>query len=81
MGARRYNLVDLGTFGGPISYGPLNGNGERLLNHAGTVSSYADSSTSDPNAPDLTSQTLSKFENAFNGSKGDVRVVVLLSPT
>ena len=34
-----------------------------------------------PALVDLTSQTLSKIENAFNDSKGDVRVLVLLSPT
>jgi hypothetical protein len=53
-GARhRYKLVDLGTFGGPISYGfSMTGPGERHLNNAGTVSSYADFATPDPNAPD-----------------------------
>jgi probable HAF family extracellular repeat protein len=49
----RYKLVNLGTFGGPISYGPLNGNGARILNKAGTVASFADFATPDPNAPDL----------------------------
>src|ERR1700758_4783081 len=49
----RYKLIDLGTFGGPISYGPINGNGSRILNSAGTVSSFADLATPDPNAPDL----------------------------
>jgi probable HAF family extracellular repeat protein len=52
-GARhRYKLVDLGTFGGPHSYGSVNGDGGRLMNNAGTVSSYADFATPDPNAPD-----------------------------
>ena len=40
--------------------------------------------TAPPTQPalvDLTSQTLPKIENAFNDSKGDVRVLVLLSPT
>jgi probable HAF family extracellular repeat protein len=49
----RYKLIDLGTFGGPHSYGSVNGDGGRLLNNAGTVSSYADFATPDPNAPDL----------------------------
>jgi probable HAF family extracellular repeat protein len=49
----RYKLLDLGTFGGPISYGSINGNGSRLLNEAGTVASYADLATGDPLAPDL----------------------------
>jgi hypothetical protein len=40
--------------------------------------------TAPPTQPalvDLTSQTLSKIESAFNDAKGDVRVLVLLSPT
>ena len=38
----RYKLIDLGTLGGPISYGSVNGDGSRLLNDAGVVASYAD---------------------------------------
>jgi probable HAF family extracellular repeat protein len=38
----RYKLIDLGTLGGPISYGSVNGYGFRLLNDSGTVVSYAD---------------------------------------
>ena len=38
----RYKLVDLGTLGGPFSYGSANGDGGRLLNNAGVVSSWAD---------------------------------------
>lgn len=49
----RYRLVDLGTLGGPISYGSANGDGGRLLNNAGVVSSYADTSLPDPFAPDF----------------------------
>jgi probable HAF family extracellular repeat protein len=49
----RYRLVDLGTLGGPISYGSANGDGGRLLNDAGVVSSYADTTLPDPNAPDF----------------------------
>jgi hypothetical protein len=40
--------------------------------------------TAPPTQPalvDLTPQTLSKIENAFNEAKGDVRLLVLLSPT
>lgn len=36
---------------------------------------------SQPALVDLTPQTLSKFEHAFNDAKDDVRVLVLLSPT
>jgi probable HAF family extracellular repeat protein len=49
----RYKLIDLGTLGGPISYGPANGDGGRLLNNEGVVSSYADTSLPDPFAPDM----------------------------
>jgi hypothetical protein len=34
-----------------------------------------------PPLVDLTPQNLSTIEDAFNGAKGDVRLVVLLSPT
>ena len=33
----RYKVVDLGTLGGPLSYGSANGEGGRLLNDAGDV--------------------------------------------
>lgn len=46
----RYKVVDLGTLGGPLSYGSLNGDGSGQLNDAGEVSFYADLPTPDPNA-------------------------------
>lgn len=46
----RYKLIDLGTFGGPHSYGTVNGNGFALLNNSGEVASYADLATADPNS-------------------------------
>src|SRR5262245_57035411 len=46
----RYRLVDLGTLGGPHSYGSVNGDGFQLLNNAGVVASFADLSTADPSA-------------------------------
>jgi probable HAF family extracellular repeat protein len=46
----RYKLVDLGTLGGPISYGSPNGYGFRILNDSGMVASYADLAVPDPNA-------------------------------
>jgi probable HAF family extracellular repeat protein len=49
----RYKLVALGTLGGPISYGSANGDGGRLLNNEGVLSSYADTSLADPFAPDM----------------------------
>ena len=45
-----YKLIDLGTLGGPISYGSVNGGGFRLLNDSGMVASYADLAVPDPNA-------------------------------
>ena len=44
----QYKLVDLGTFGGPVSYGSADGPGGRILNDAGVVSSYADTTQPDP---------------------------------
>ncbi len=49
----RYKVVDLGTLGGPFSYGSANGDGGRLLNDRGVVSSYADTQDPDPFAPDF----------------------------
>src|SRR5437868_9850142 len=46
----RYRLIDLGTLGGPISYGSPNGSGFRILNDSGMVASYADLAVPDPNA-------------------------------
>jgi probable HAF family extracellular repeat protein len=48
----RYKLIDLGTLGGPISYGSASGPGARLLNDRGEVSSFSDTALPDPFAPD-----------------------------
>src|SRR5215469_1177730 len=45
----RYKLIDIGTLGGPIGYGSVNGNGFRLLNNSGAVVSSADTAFPDPN--------------------------------
>src|SRR5260370_21576072 len=49
----RYKLIDLGTLGGPHSYGSVNGDGFQLLNNSGVVASYADPALPDPNAPNF----------------------------
>src|SRR3984893_5738516 len=49
----RYKLIDLGTLGGPHSYGSVNGDGFQLLNNSGVVASSADTALRDPNAPNL----------------------------
>jgi probable HAF family extracellular repeat protein len=48
-----YKLIDLGTLGGPHSYGSINGDGFQLLNNSGIVASYADTALPDPNAPNF----------------------------
>jgi probable HAF family extracellular repeat protein len=45
----QYKLIDLGTLGGPHSYGSVNGDGFSLLNNSRIVASFADLSTPDPN--------------------------------
>src|ERR1700758_3314600 len=45
-----YRLVDLGTLGGPHSYGSVNGEGFALLNDSGVVASYSDLASSQLNA-------------------------------
>jgi probable HAF family extracellular repeat protein len=47
----KYNLVDLGTLGGPASYVSGGGMGNQFLNNQGMVGAWADTSTPDPNAP------------------------------
>src|SRR5262249_40906071 len=47
---RHYKFVDLGTLGGPHSYGSPNGDGFGLLNNFGVVASSADTDLPDPNA-------------------------------
>ena len=48
----RYKLIEL-TLGGPISHESSNGDGGRVLNNAGVVSSYAETAFPDPFAPDF----------------------------
>ncbi len=43
-----YKFIDLGTLGGPHSYGSPNGLGSRLMNNAGVIASSADTATPDP---------------------------------
>jgi len=47
----RYKLIDIGTLGGPVSFESDNNEGNLILNDSGVVSSSADTSTPDPNAP------------------------------
>jgi probable HAF family extracellular repeat protein len=48
----RYKAIDLGTLGGPSTYGQGNGAGTgRFINNPGTVVGTSDTTTPDPNAP------------------------------
>lgn len=47
----RYAFVDLGTLGGPASYGSASGFGSVILNNHDEVGSYADINVPDPDAP------------------------------
>ena len=69
----RYKLVDLGTLGGPISYGSANGDGGRLLNNDGVVSSYADTSVPDPFAPDFCFDADCLVAHAYRWRNGRMR--------
>lgn len=68
-----YKLVDLGTLGGPISYGSANGDGGRLLNNMGVVSSYADTTTPDPLAPDFCFDADCLVAHAYRWRDGHMR--------
>ena len=47
----RYNVIDLGTFGGPTAYGSVNGPSTSVLNGAGVAAAPADTALPDPFAP------------------------------
>jgi probable HAF family extracellular repeat protein len=68
----RYRLVDLGTFGGPRSYASADGPGGRILNNAGVVSSYADTTQPDPYAPDFCYDADCLVAHAFRWERGVV---------
>ena len=68
-----YKLVDLGTLGGPIGYGSANGDGGRLLNNMGVVSSYADTTTPDPLAPDFCFDADCLVAHAYRWRDGHMR--------
>jgi probable HAF family extracellular repeat protein len=65
-----YRLIDLGTLGGPHSYGSVNGDGFQLLNNSGEVASYADTSTPDPNAPNFCFDSDCFLAHAFQRKDG-----------
>src|SRR5215467_9360582 len=69
----RYKLIDLGTLGGPISYGSADGDGGRLLNNEGMVSSYADTSAPDPFAPDFCLNADCLLAHAYRWRDGVMR--------
>jgi len=69
----RYRVVDLGTLGGPLSYGSANGDGGRLLNAAGVVSSYADTPDPDPFAPDFCFDADCLVAHAYRWQRGVMR--------
>jgi probable HAF family extracellular repeat protein len=46
-----YQLIDLGTLGGPSSYQSVNGPQDQIINDAGVVGFTADTAVADPNAP------------------------------
>jgi hypothetical protein len=72
-GARhRYKLVDLGTLGGPISYGSASGDGARLLNDRGEVTSYSDTALPDPFAPDNCFDADCFLAHAFRWKRGKI---------
>jgi probable HAF family extracellular repeat protein len=76
-----YRLVDLGTLGGPISYGSVNGDGARLLNQGGVVSSFADTAAPDPNAPDLCFDADCLVAHAYRWKNGVMTDLGALSNT
>jgi probable HAF family extracellular repeat protein len=66
----RYQLVDLGTLGGPHSYGSVNGDGFSLLNNSGVVTSHADTALPDPNAAFFCFEPDCFYAHAFRWKDG-----------
>lgn len=76
----RYRLMDLGTFGGPISYGSADGPGGRILNNAVIVSSYADTTQPDPNAPNFCFVSDCQVAHAYRWRGGVLEDLGSLAP-
>lgn len=66
----RFKLIDLGTLGGPHSYGSTSGDGFRMLNNSGVVASLADTDEPDPNAPNFCFNTDCFMAHAFQWKDG-----------
>jgi probable HAF family extracellular repeat protein len=66
----RYKLIDLGTLGGPLTYGSASGDGARLLNERGEISSFSDTALPDPFAPDRCFDTDCLLAHAFRWKDG-----------
>ena len=67
----RYKVIDIGTLGGPSTYGQGNGPGTtRFLNNAGTVVGSSDTSTPDPNAPNSCGNPDCFVSHAFRWQNG-----------
>jgi probable HAF family extracellular repeat protein len=66
----RYKFIDLGTFGGPTNYLSINGAGLPILNNSGIVSSSADTSIPDPNAPNFCSNPDCLISHAYRWQDG-----------
>ena len=64
-----YQLVDLGTLGGPNTY--LSGPFTQILNNQGTVAAYANTATPNPNA---------NCAIPFNANNGGVGTVTSSAP-
>jgi probable HAF family extracellular repeat protein len=66
----RYKLIDIGTLGGPVSYESVNGEGNQILNNSGVISSGADTSIPDLNAPDACINLSCFLAHAFRWNNG-----------
>lgn len=75
----RYRLVDLGTLGGPHSYGSVNGDGFSLLNNSGVVTSHADTAFRDPNAALFCFEPDCFYAHAFRWKGGTMTDIGALS--
>ena len=75
-----YELIDIGTLGGPNSYTSVNGEGNQILNDSGIVSSMADTPASDPHAPNFCYNSDCFLAHAFRWQDGVVSDLGALLP-
>ena len=78
--AVHYRLIDIATLGGANSYGSVSGEGNRILNESGIVSSMADTADADPYPPNCFNFPGCLLAHAFRWQDGIITDLGALPP-